>query len=54
VTAYITDRSQAVCELIDRPGMELYADGRLAPVAQCVSGEPPVKHIILQYPKARL
>lgn len=51
VTAYITDRSKAVCGLIDRPGMELYADGRLAPVAQSVSGEPPVKHLILQYPK---
>lgn len=46
VTAYITDRSKAVCGLIDRPGMALYANGRIAPVAQSASCEPPVRHII--------
>ena len=51
VTAYITDRSKAVCGLIDRPGMALYANGRIASVAQSASLEPPVRHIILQYPK---
>jgi len=51
VTAYITDRSRAVCELMDRPGMRLYANGRIAPLAMSASYELPVKHIILQYPK---
>ena len=51
VTAHITDRSKAVCELMDRPGMRLYADGRVAPLRESASGQPPVKHIILQYPK---
>lgn len=51
VTAYVTDRSKAVCERMDRAGMRLYANGRVAPLAECASGELPVKHIILQYPK---
>lgn len=51
VTAYVTDRSRVVCELMDRPGMRLYADGRVAPLMESASGEPPVRHIVLQYPK---
>lgn len=50
-TAYLTDRSRAVCDLMDRPGIALYADGRVAPIGACVSGEPPVRHVILQYPQ---
>ena len=51
VTAYITDHSEEVCARLDYQGMRLFANGRVAPVGECATGEPPVKHIILQYPK---
>lgn len=51
VLAYITDRSREVCGLMDRPGMEVFANGRVVPMAEGASGVPPVRHIILQYPK---
>lgn len=51
VTAYVTDRSEEVCARLDYPGMRLFANGRVDTVGACASDEPPVKHIILQYPK---
>ena len=52
VTAYITDRSKPVCELHGSARhAALRERTRRAALMESVSGELPVKHIILQYPK---
>lgn len=48
---HITDRSKEVCQLMDGVGLETVVDKGLAPLAQSATDEPPVIHMILQYPK---
>jgi ADP-dependent phosphofructokinase/glucokinase len=51
VLIHITDRSKAVCSLLDRPGVEMVVAGRPSPIMEGASAEPPVRHMILQYSK---
>jgi ADP-dependent phosphofructokinase/glucokinase len=49
--AHITDRCAQVCRLMDYPGVSTLSGGRVVPIAEGVSGEPPVRHMILQFSK---
>lgn len=51
VVVHITDRSKEVCALMDGPGMEAVTDRGSVPIMQSATNEPPVRHMILQYPK---
>ena len=51
VLAHITDRSTEVCQLMSGPGLDTVTDKGVAPMMQSASQQPPVRHMILQYPK---
>lgn len=51
VLVHISDRSQEVCQLMDRPGISTVTESGLVPIIQAASAELPVRHIILQFPK---
>ncbi len=48
---HITDRSKEVIKLMDGVGLETVSEKGVIPLAQSVTEEPPVIHMILQYPK---
>ena len=48
---HITDRSKEVSHLMDGLGIEVTDLSGKRPIAEGSCGEPPVKHLILQYPK---
>jgi len=51
VIIHITDKSRAVCSLLDRPGVEMVVQGSPSPILQGASAEPPIRHMVLQYSK---
>ena len=51
VLAHITDRSKEVCQLMSGPGLNTVTDKGVVPMMQSATQEPPVRHMILQYPK---
>lgn len=48
---HITDRSRQVCEFLDYPEISMVCEGKLFPVMNFATDEPPVCHIILQFNK---
>jgi ADP-dependent phosphofructokinase/glucokinase len=51
VLANITDRSKEVCSLMSGAGLDTVTEKGIVPMMQSATGEPPVRHMILQYPK---
>lgn len=51
VMVHITDRSKEVLEWMDYEGMESIKGEERVPLAQCVSGDEPLIHLIMQYTK---
>ena len=51
VLAHITDRSKEVCQLMSGPGLDTVTETGVVPMMKSASQEPPVRHMILQYPK---
>lgn len=48
---HITDRSREVIDELDYPGLESVRDGKRVPMRECVSGLPPLLHLIIQFSK---
>lgn len=51
VMVHITDRSKEVLEWMDYEGMESIKGEERVPLAQCVSGDEPLIHLIMQFTK---
>ncbi len=51
VIVHPSDRSLEVCKIMNHPGVEVVAEQGLIPIEEACSGELPVLHIILQFPK---
>ena len=51
VLANITDRSKEVCKLMSGPGLDTVTEHGVVPMMDSATDEPPVRHMILQYPK---
>ncbi len=51
VLTHITDQSAEVIEWLDYKGMESTKDGKRVPIRECISGETPLLHLIVQYSK---
>lgn len=51
VLVHITDRSKEVLEWMQYKGMDTIKSARRVPIAECVSEEEPLVHLIMQYTK---
>jgi len=51
VLMHITDMSKEVCDLLDRPGVDVVTPKGTKPIIEAASDELPIRHIILQYTK---
>lgn len=51
VLAHITDRSKEVCRLMSGEGLDTVTPDGIVPMGSSASGELPVRHMVLQYPK---
>ncbi len=51
VNVHITDESEAVCGLMNNPGVTVIGERGMQPILEGASKEPPIYHFILQFAK---